>query len=223
MRPELDNGLRSEFAEFAREGHSLPDSPALIALTIELYRQLGQGDPVERSTLAHKLKEPVSTIDRRLAELPKSTIEYDRAGDVVAFGGLSVVPANHTFTVDGRELYTWCVFDALFLPGILGKSATLATQCPVRGHTIEIALSKDSITSCRPSDPVMSIVVPDRAACSENLRGAFCNHVNFFADETAYDEWAADNSDVSFLSVDKAHELAKQRNEHRYGAQLRAA
>jgi hypothetical protein len=63
----------------------------------------------------------------------------------------------------------------------------------------------------------MSIGAPDRAACCDNLRGAFCNHVNFFVDETAFRDWAADRSGVASVSLPEAHDLARRRNHHRHG------
>ena len=170
--------------------------------------------------MASRLNLPVDEVDGLLGELPASAIEYDEEGAIIAFGGLSLSPANHAFRVDGRELHTWCVFDALFLPEILGRPATSTTRCPTTGDSIEVELAPDAVVSCRPSEPVMSIVVPDRAACSDNLRGAFCNHVNFFVDETAFHEWVAGHIDVGHISIEEAHGLAKERNAYRYGELL---
>ena len=150
-------------------------------------------------------------------------MDYDDNGAVIAFGGLSLGPANHAFKVDGRELHTWCVFDALFLPEILRKPATSITCCPATGAAIEIELAPDAVVSCLPSQPIMSIVVPDRAACAENLRGAFCNHVNFFVDEAAFHKWAVGKPGASHVSIEHAHDLAHQRNLYRYGDLLTAA
>jgi hypothetical protein len=66
----------------------------------------------------------------------------------------------------------------------------------------------------------MSIIAPDSAACCENLRGAFCNHVNLFIDDCAFRDWATDRPDVAFVSLEEAHELALQRNRYRYGDHL---
>lgn len=113
--------------------------------------------------------------------------------------------------------HTWCVFDALFLPEILGKPATCVTRCPTTETEIEIALGPTYIVSSQPSEPVMSIVAPDRAACCDTLKGAFCDHVNFFVDEYAFRDWAADRSDVASVSLQDAHDLARESNQHRHG------
>lgn len=219
----LETDLLDGFRHYLREGHFLAEAPGLVPLSLALYRRLGAGAPVERSALASDLDQSVAAVDADLRALPESTIDLDRNGAIVAFGGLSQISANHRFMIDELALYTWCVFDALFLPQLLGKSAMSITRCPVTGMRIEISLTPTAIASSRPAAPVMSIVAPDAASCCANLRGAFCNHVKFFADESAFNEWAGDRSDVGHVSLEEAHELARQRNRHRYGDRLNAA
>jgi monovalent cation:H+ antiporter, CPA1 family len=40
-------------------------------------------------------------------------------GRVLGFAGLAATAMHHRFEVDGRALSTWCVWDSLFLPGVL--------------------------------------------------------------------------------------------------------
>ncbi len=212
---------RDAFLDYFREGHFLSTSPHLIPLTLALYRLLGDGVPVRRGALAEKLSQPRAQVDALLNELPTSTIEFGAAGAITAFGGLSLTSANHEFKAGDKELYTWCVFDALFLPEILGKPARASTRCPATGEEIELEMTPEAIVSSRPSGPVMSIIAPDSAACCENLRGAFCNHINLFANERAFLDWAAGRADVAHVPLEEAHELAFQRNRIRYGDCLR--
>ncbi len=213
---------RDDFRNYLKEGNFLTVASHLIPLTLALYRRLGEGRPVHRSALADGLSVPPAQLDSLLNDIPRSTIEFDATGAVTAFGGLSLTPANHEFRAGNSTLYTWCVFDALFLPEILGKPATASTRCPATGETIEIEMTPGAIVSSRPSEPVMSIIAPDRAACCENLRGAFCNHVNLFVGESAFRDWAAGRRDVGHVSLEEAHELALLRNRTRYGDRLRA-
>lgn len=211
---------RGQFQEYIRQGHFLAGSPELVPMTLALYRQLAEGRPVKRAQLAEDLNLSFEQIGRLLDDLPASTIDTDERGDIVAFGGLSLVPANHVFKIDELELHTWCVFDALFLPQLLGRAATLLTYCPATNVRIEIALTPEIITWSEPTDPVMSIVAPDRDSCCENLRGAFCNHVNFFVGVEAFRTWAAGSPEVGHVTLDQAHALGRQRNFYRYGDRL---
>ena len=38
---------------------------------------------------------------------------------------------SHRFEVAGRTLYTWCAWDSLFLPQILGQEAEVESTCPL--------------------------------------------------------------------------------------------
>ena len=211
-----------DFRNYLREGNFLTGASHLIPLTLSLYRLLGEGVPVYRTALAKWLGLSLAQVDSLLNEVSRSTIDFDATGAITAFGGLSLIRANHKFKAGNKELYTWCVFDALFLPEILNKSATASTRCPATGETIEIDLTPRAIVSSRPSETVMSIIAPNSASCCENLRGSFCNHVNLFVNERAFRDWAADRSDVAHVSLEEAHELALQRNRYRYGDHLHA-
>ncbi len=222
MLDEAQYDHRDDFRNYLREGNFLEGGSHLIPLTLALYRRLGEGLPVYRTALAKWLSLSPAGVDTLLNDLPRSTIDFDAAGAITAYGGLSLIPANHKLKAGSKELYTWCVFDALFLPEILNKSAKVSTCCPATGETIEIEMTPQAIISSRPSKPVMSIIAPDSAACCENLRGAFCNHVNLFVDDRAFRDWAADRTDVAYVSLEEAHELALQQNRYRYGDHLRA-
>ncbi len=216
----MTTDLQVEFRSYLREGHFLSGEEHLIPLTLALYRRLSIGLPVMQSALADDMNLPVNVVNTFISELPKSTMDTDRNSAIVAFGGLSLTPANHTFLIEDQTLHTWCVFDALFLPQLLGKSATCMTICPTTERQIKIELTPTAIASTDPSKPVMSIVAPDRDACCANLRGAFCDHVNFFADEDTFRQWAGNRTDVIGVSLDEAQELAHLRNHYTYGQHL---
>jgi len=223
MKEYSDKEIGERFQGYLREGHFLAVQPELIPLSLALYRRLGERAAVQRETLGHDLGIPTAGVDLLLGKLPPSTVEIDQDGNVFAFGGLSIAEGNHEFHVDCQKLYTWCVFDGLFLPQLLGRPATLITHCPTTDIKIEIDLDPARIIRVNPAQPVMSLVAPDGDACCEDLRGAFCNHVNFFADENAFASWASERTDVTWISTERAHSLAMQRNQLRYGQHLDAA
>jgi len=184
-------------------------SPDLQRLSLMLYRLLAEGTPVSRQALA----KTGDLID----QIPASTLVWEN-GSIVAYGGLSLRPSDHVFDVAGRRFYTWCVFDGLFLPEIIAQPATLTTRCPTTNAVIEVEIEPGALRSHQPAAPVMSIVAPEIAACVENLRGAFCQHVRFFVDETAFRDWARRRDGVTSIDIAEAYELARQRNAHRFAA-----
>ena len=145
--------------------------------------------------------------------IPESAYTRRPDGAFTAFIGLSIEKTAHRLIVSERTLYVWCVFDALFLPALLQCGATLKTECPATGQEIIIKIDPEQAAPVSPAHPVMSIIAPDNAACCRDLRGAFCDHVNFFADEEAFNGASVDGICVS---LDEAFALAMRRNAARF-------
>ncbi len=183
---------------------------------VTLYRLLGCGSPVTRAQLALACELSQEQTDQCLGEFPPTSLEVDPRGDVVAFGGLSLLPTRHAFIASGTELHTWCVLDALFLPEILGKAAVLATQCPASGATFIVELEPGKLGAAHPPGSVMSVIAPDRAACCADLRRSFCDHISLFRDREAFAAWSRGRTDVECLTLEEAQLLACQRNALRY-------
>ncbi len=62
----------------------------------------------------------------------------------------------------------------------------------------------------------MSIVGPDSEACCDDLRKAFCDHVNLFKDEQTFTAWSQARQDVGSVPLQEAQLFARQRNALRY-------
>lgn len=185
-------------------------------LSVTLYRLLGRGAPVARDQLGAACGTSGERVTQRLLEFPPTTVAFDEGAAIIAFGGISLTPTHHRFVTKEVELYTWCVFDALFLPEILGKSATLITRCPSSGAELTVELAPGEVCAARPSDCVMSIVAPDDKACCDNLRTAFCDHVNLFKNEQTFRTWSQGRHDVGCVTLQEAQRFARRRNALRY-------
>ena len=72
-------------------------------------------------------------------------IYTDNQGRVVGFGGLAAAPMHHRFEVEGRELSTWCAWDSLFIPEILGRPARIASPDPENGETVRLVVTPERI------------------------------------------------------------------------------
>lgn len=100
-------------------------------LGLEIYRELAHGEPVLRADLAEALEVPTCTMDELLEHPNLKCLAYtDREGQIISLGGLAVREMPHRFKVDGRTLYTWCAWDSLFIPGILGLEADVESPAP---------------------------------------------------------------------------------------------
>jgi alkylmercury lyase len=210
--------VREQFVGYLRDGLLTAATPETQHLCLALYRLLGHGAPVSREALAAAMGLGRERVNELVDALPATSIERDPAGSVVAFGGLSLAPTRHRFIAGGIALNTWCVFDALFLPEILGVPATLQTRCPGSGDELMLALLPGALAEPHPADAVMSIIAPDRQACCASLRHGFCDHVSLFRDAAAFAAWAQGRAGMDCVSLAEAQRLARVRNRLRYPA-----
>jgi alkylmercury lyase len=109
-------------------------------------------------------------------------LEFDAAGSLTGFGGLSLQPTHHRLVLNGRHFYLWCALDGFLVAHALGRPVRIETQCPTTGAEIEVAASPERVEHVEPDDAVMSLVVPESGtACSvSDTRRGFCEYVNFY-------------------------------------------
>jgi len=183
---------------------------------LSLYRLVAKGSPVTLEGLGAAIGAGGAGGDgvrEAVAAVPPSRLQYDEAGRIIAFAGLSQVPANHRFMFAERALFTWCAFDGLFLPALLGGRARISSICPVTHGEIRVTLGRNPLEAIEPEPAVMSFVMPDQERRCTDLRGSFCNHVNFFASRRAGEVWLEHNAKAVMLSLDDAFALGRVSNQ----------
>ncbi len=186
-------------------------------VSVEIYRLLMSGAPLSIRSLASNIGIEEGEVRTILSKFPPSAIEYDRHGHITAFIGLSITPTKHKLFVDKNILYTWCVFDGIFLPRILGKPVNIITHCAITNEDISVYVTPSAFISSEPKEAVMSIISPESNSCKDNIRSAFCNHVNFFSSEQSYEIWKKTNKkNTEMLTLKQAYAFAIQLNEARY-------
>lgn len=142
-------------------------------------------------------------------------------GSVVGFWGLAIPEMSHRFDVDGKTLFTWCAYDALFLPELIGRSAKLRSKDPVSGEEITLTVHPDRIEDPNPEENVMSFLDPT-TRFDENVILNFCNYVHFFSSIESGSKWVAENRGTFLLSLDDSFQLARRTNHAKFGAALDA-
>lgn len=176
----------------------------IAALQPVLVRLLSQGQPVSVEDLAAAAGQPAADVGQALAALPDT--EYDPDGRIVGHG-LTLRETPHRFTVDGRQLFTWCALDTLIFPAILGQPAHIASPCPATGRPVRVTAEPDKVISVDPAEAVVSIVTPGPAP---SIRAAFCDQVHYFASPEAARGWRADHPEAYLLPVTDALTLGRQ-------------
>jgi alkylmercury lyase len=186
-------------------------------LSLELLRLLAEGRPVSARKLATQVGLPLELVEAALKKFKKEGGEFDKDGNLVG-AALTLNPTPHRFRLDGQQLYTWCSLDAIFMPGLLGKTAEVESTCPVTGEAIRLTIAPDGIVASSPEQAVLSITIPGVScaaddSCSPNKTGPqsdACNQMHFFSSREAAEIWLVDHPGVVIFSLDEAFLLAKE-------------
>lgn len=191
---------------------------------VALYRELAKGEAVDSAHLAATLG--LSEVETRAlleCETIKRFIYADDHGRVLGFAGLAATAMHHRFEVDGRVLSTWCAWDSLFIPEILGRPARVSSSDPESGEIVRLVVTPDRIESVEPDETLMSFIRPDAqvfGASAANVMAKFCHFIFFFASRASGERWVGKNPGTFLYSLDDAFALAKRSNAKNLGAEL---
>jgi alkylmercury lyase len=197
-----------------------PDFDDRIAL--EVYRRLAEGSPAPASDIAERAGAPVRRVEDVLSSWPG--VYLDEAKNVIGFWGLTITELSptHRLEVNGRNLFAWCAWDTLFLPGILEATARVESACPTTGETISLVVSPRGIVETSHRDAVVSFLTPDRDFDADVIQ-SFCHFVHFFASREAGETWTAEHPGTFLLPLDDGFELGRRVNALNFPAALGGA
>lgn len=123
--------------------------------------------------------------------------------------GMSVIEMPHRLRLDGRELYTWCAHDALWLPLGLGTRAEVESRCPTTGQEISLTVGPDGVRDPSPAGTAVSFLRIWADSSTRDAISNFCHFMHFFASPEAAQAWTAEHEGTVWLSLDDAFELAR--------------
>jgi alkylmercury lyase len=193
-------------------------------VAIALYRELAKGRAVDAVQLGRTLGFSLAETRALLQRDSIKTLSYaDGEGRLLGFGGLAVVPMLHRFEVDSRKLSTWCAWDSLFIPEILGRSAHVTSADPESGGTVRLTVTPERIERVEPHDAVISFIWPDARvfeSSAANVMKRFCHFIFFFESRSSGDGWASKHPGTLLFSLGDAFLLAKRLNANNFGSQL---
>ena len=141
---------------------------------------------------------------------------------MLGFGGLAAAQMQHRFEVEGRTLWTWCAWDSLFIPEILGKPARIESRDPQSGGIVRLVVSPDRVESVEPKGAVVSFLLPDGhfRTSAANVMAQFCHFVFFFTSRASGERWMAKHPGTFLYSLDDAFALAKRLSAKNFGPEL---
>jgi len=156
-----------------------------------------------------------------------SGIYYNDEGNIIGYWGLAVEKMSHRFNVDDKKLYTWCAWDTLFIPQIIGKTAVVESRDPVTKETIKLTVTpSDGISDVYPPEAVISFMIPDTEKVRADVIKSFCHYVHFFESKESAEKWISESDkkdDLLTLPIDEAYEIGLRRNELQLGDILESA
>lgn len=209
---------RVDVTGLARRLHStlpeLDEQGRRVALAT--YRTLAHGEPVPDYAVAAAAGMDIADVQAVLRPWPD--VHRNAAGRIVGFYGLTIQETRHRMIVDDVRLYGWCAWDALFLPGILGRPATVRSSSGATGRAIGVEVA-DGTVAADPASAAVSFLDPGRGGVdAERIISAFCHHVLFFSSTEEGEEWARDaDADTLILSADDAFDVGRVFNWIRFG------
>jgi alkylmercury lyase len=199
-----------------REMPALDEEEQRVALT--LYRLLAEGRPVPLARLASA----VGLAERRAkAALSRWPGVFFDDGAVVGFWGLALPQMAHRFVIAGTALSTWCAWDALFLPELIGKTASVVSSDPVTGEEVALTVAPERVVDGA-SQVVISFLDPT-TRFDDGVIANFCHYVHFFASLASGTAWVREHPCTFLLSLSEAFELGRLVNRAKFGAALEGA
>ena len=213
-------GAFRKASEFLNRNRQSPEDEKSQYILLGLYKLLAAGNPLSLNDVADHLGEPGKSVAEALGRIPDSSVEYGAEGRIVGFGGLTLNETRHQIRIDDQTLHTWCAFDTLFAPGLLGKTVEISSSCPITEASVRLTVGIEGVLEKVPATPLLSFVTPNSGDYEIDIRDAFCCHVNFLESEAAAARWAEANDSALFLTIEEGFELGRIRNGTRFSEML---
>jgi alkylmercury lyase len=198
----------------ARDVRSEAEQRALLAL----LRRLAHGSPVTFSELSEILGPDDRELAGQLHDRPG--VIWDQDGRITGLLGLSIGQfGSHRLNLGRGELSAWCAWDTLFLPELLGASATVTSRCPQTGQPISLTVTQHGPIDIDPDTTVLTLLEP-QPKFDEHVRESFCHYIHFVATPQAAAQWTAEHPGTFAVSLDDGYRLARLTNRASFGAAL---
>jgi alkylmercury lyase len=183
-------------------------------LSLSLYRALALGKPVVIEQLQASTGLTGEFIRQTLQSWPG--VFFDDDNNVIGFWGITTREMPHRLAVNGHTSYAWCAWDTLFIPGLLDKTASVSSVCPVTGNRIELTVSPARADVADNKSLSVSFLMPDVNEFKNDVTSNFCHFVYFFDAQQVAEQWIAEHPGTFLLSIDDAFSIARNVNAARY-------
>ncbi len=182
-------------------------------LLIKMWRVLGQGRPVTQDMTA-QVTSGLGMSFEAADEFLRQSTERDSDDNIIGLLGLSLNQDwAHKLIMNGTTFRTWCAWDTLFLPAMLGEEVVVESDSPVSGTTVRLTVTPEGVRSASPEGAVVSIATIDPeihdVSSVEAIWSNFCHQVFFFASMDEASVWAEGKSNIQLVSVADGFEVGR--------------
>ena len=190
--------------------------PCTDRVSVSVLGVLATGFPASRHELAARLAqgrrqggdvESEGFVRAAMERIPN--LEIDEDGRIVGCG-LTLAPTDHQIIFSGPPLYTWCAFDTVLFPALLGRSAEVRSRCHATGVPIKCSIGVDGVEAVVPAAAVVSLIAPKQEAACCDAGVSFCRHAHFFASPAAAGRWQATHESGHLIPIAQAHLIARR-------------
>jgi alkylmercury lyase len=210
----MSNGRAAEMTDnLTSAGGVLDYGPERSRLLVRVMRALARGRPVSSEQVDEMMADIGIPREDGRAFL-RAVAEQGDKGTITGALGLSLNRTAHRFFVNGAALFTWCAVDTLFLPSMLNQTAAIESESPVSRAKVRLRVGAGGVEDVSPAGTVISVVMVDPGKADvrsvEEIWGAFCHHIFFFASRAEAEQWAAGRDDIEILSPQEGFELGRK-------------
>lgn len=198
-------------------------SPTEQEVGLVLLAELARGEAVSPAQLGRVLG---VAEDKAATYMHDSALSFavhsNEEGSAQGFFGLSTVPTDHRFEVNGYTMWTWCAADTLFLPELLDAIASVDSKDPVTGMSIQLAVTPAAVESVDPDTAVVSMNSPHTWETTSAVRliTTACHYIHFFDSQESGRKWTDTHPGTVLISVGDAFDYGKGQNQQMFGAAL---
>jgi alkylmercury lyase len=190
------------------EVNHIPPEESILPHRFELQalRLLTKGAPVSAEMLAVKLDIPTN-LAQLVFEASRAKGEWDREGRLIG-SALSLVPTPHRFKIMGKDLFAWCAYDTIFLPGLLGMTAEVVSPDPLNGELVKLVITPTGPESYIPETAVLSLFQGTEPASGPE--SPVCTNSHYFISRVSAEAWSKDRQGIEIKSIEDAFASVKQ-------------
>jgi len=182
---------------------------AELRLQVIALQLLSKGEPISPDELAEAWGMPLEQVKAIFEQASTlGTLQLDDSGNMVG-SAISLIPSSHKFRVNGKTLYAWCAYDAIYAPGVIGFDAVIESIDPLTNEQIQIEVSPDGVMESKPEGVVTTVVGMD-ADARGGAESPRCSQMQFFASEENARDWSVNYPEVSIMTLDQLFDLAEE-------------